>query len=105
MNPAIAGYTRETCRGCSWRFTDGEKCFVMEHFVALLQGRGFSDLQRWARDSWDLQFTAGIDLCPPLDLLFLFGQWSIIYPELLWKHLLCTTRMVSAEINMKQPNV
>lgn len=84
---------------------DGEKRFVTKQFVTLWQGCGFRDPQSLARESWDLHFTAGIDLCPPLALLFLVSESSIIYPELLWNHLSSTTGMVAAETNMNQPNV
>lgn len=43
-----AGYTRETQGGACGVFTNCEKHFVTEYFVALLQGCGFSDLQRLA---------------------------------------------------------
>ena len=54
---------------------------ALSQFVTLLQGHGFRDLQSLARESWDLQFATGIDLCPPMALLFLASELSIIYPE------------------------
>lgn len=74
-----------------------EKCFVTKHFVALLQGCGFSDLRRLALGHWDLHSQCRRSSETERAEHYLRGA-AVEIP-------LVHSRTGAAEANVKQPRV